>query len=244
MYLLCTQVFTRLNHLNITLSYKAVLQIVSEIGERHLIPLQRWLEAGEYVQFIADDVDKRKSVRDVRSDSQAKLHHMYSMIAVKARITPPTVDRFTPIDLEKIPISTFLPSISDIQSLRRNLVILISRILCKYIKGLACISDVVPKHILHTHTHNMTKKSDTIVLEVLHKNEAKRDDTLDIMRIQQSYLKPHLDVTGLSGDQLTCERQRCVKRHIMDGDTAKECLDYLESKIEDWHALQTFLIVR
>ena len=79
-------------------------------------------------------------MRDVRSDSQAKLHHMYSMIAVKAHIPPPTVDRFTPIDLEKI--------------------------------------------------------------------------------------------------------QRCVKRHIMDGDTAKERLDYLEPKIEDWHALQTFLMVR
>ena len=64
------------------------------------------------------------------------------------------------------------------------------------------------------------------------------------MRIQQSYLKPHLDVTGLSGDQLMCERQRCMKRHIMDGDTAKERLDYLEPKIEDWHALQTFLMVR
>ena len=49
MYLLCKQVFT---HFNITLSYKAVLQILSEIGERHLIPLQRWLEEGEYVQFI------------------------------------------------------------------------------------------------------------------------------------------------------------------------------------------------
>ena len=241
-FIMYTGVYTSQSPKIITLSYKAVLQIVSEIGERHLIPLQRWLEAGEYVQFIADNVDKRKSVKDVRSDSQAKLHHMYSMIAVKACIPLPTVDRFTPIDLEKIPISTFstfLPSISDIQSLRRNLVILISSILCKYIKCLACISDVVPKHILHTHTDNMAKKSDTIVLDVLHKNEAKHDDMLD-MRIQQSYLKPHLDVTGLSGDQLTCERQRCVKHHIMDGDTAKERLDYLEPKIEDWHALQTF----
>ena len=121
-FIMYTGVYTSQSPKIITLSYKAVLQIVSEIGERHLIPLQRWLEAGEYVQFIADNVDKRKSVRDVRSDSQAKLHHMYSMIAVKARIPPPTVDRFTPIDLEKIPISTFLPSISDIQSLRRNLV--------------------------------------------------------------------------------------------------------------------------
>ena len=237
--------FTRLNHLNITLSYKAVLQLVSEIGERHLIPLQRWLAAGECIQFIGDNVGKKKSVRDIRSDNQAKLHHMYSMIAVRARIPPPRVDRFTPVDLEKVPILHFLPTSSDIQSLRRNLVILISRILCKYIKPLACISDVVPKHIIHNHTNDMGKKSDTVVLDVLHKNEAKHEDMLDIMKIQQSYLEPHLNVTRLSGgDQLTCERQRCAKRHIMDGDTAKERLDHLEPKIEDWHALQTFLMVR
>ena len=46
--------------------------------------------------------------RDPRSDNQANLHHMYSMIAVKARIPPPTVDHFTPVDLEQVPISTFL----------------------------------------------------------------------------------------------------------------------------------------
>ena len=70
-----------------------------------------------------------------------------------------------------------------------------------------------------------------IVLDVLHKNEAKHEDMLDIMRIQQSYLEPHLNVTRLSGgDQLTCKRQRCVKRHTMDGDTAIERLDYLEPK--------------
>ena len=94
---------------------------------------------------------QEKDVRDIRSDNQEKLHHMYSMIAVKAHIPPPTVDRFTPIDLELVPISTFLPSITDIQSLRHNLVILVSRILCKYIKSLACISDVVPKHYTHSY---------------------------------------------------------------------------------------------
>ena len=119
------------------------------------------------------------------------------MIAVKACIPPPTADDLPPLTVKKIIISTFLPSITDIQSLRRTFVILISRILCKYIKGLACISDVVPKHILHTHTDVMAKKSDTIVLDVLHKNEAKHDDMLDIMRIQQSYLEPHLDETRL-----------------------------------------------
>ena len=97
-HVLCTQVFTRLNHLNITLSYKVVLQnlIVTEKGERHLIPLQRWLKKGERVQLIGDNVHKRKSVTDIRSDSQANLHNMYSMIAC---IPPPRVDRFTPLTL-------------------------------------------------------------------------------------------------------------------------------------------------
>ena len=68
--------YTGLNHPNITLSYKGVLQIVSKIDECHLITLQRWLEAEECVKFIGDNVDKKKSVRDIRSDSQAKLHHV------------------------------------------------------------------------------------------------------------------------------------------------------------------------
>jgi hypothetical protein len=140
--------------------------VVSEIGDRHLIPLQRWLESGECVQFIGDNVDKRKLVRDIRSDNQAKLH-MYSMIAVKARIPPPTVDHFTPVDLEQVPISTFLAS--RISKNRRNSVILVSRILLKYIKSFTCMSDVVPAHIIHTHTIDMDEKSETVVFDVLHK---------------------------------------------------------------------------
>ena len=99
---------------------------------------------------------------------------MYSMIAVKARIPPPTIDHFTPVDIEQIPIST-LPSVTDIQKRRRNSVILVSRILLKYIKLLnfTCMSNVVPAHIMHTHIIDMDETSETVVLDVRHKNEAK-----------------------------------------------------------------------
>lgn len=45
------------------------------------------------------------------------------------------------------------------------------------------------------------------------------------------------------GDQPTVERQRNAKRHVMDSDTATERLECFEPKIEDWHALQIFLMV-
>ena len=142
-YVLCTslQVYTRLNHMNITLSYTAVLKVVTELSKRHLIPLQKWLNEKATIQFLGDNVDKRKSVRDVRSDNHAILHHMFSMIAIKARVSPPpVVETFSPVPLNTVPISTFLPSIDNTTMLRRNLVILISCVLCKYIKSFACHS--------------------------------------------------------------------------------------------------------
>ena len=41
-----------------------------------------------YVKFIGDNVEERKTVRDIRSDHHDTLHHMYSMLA---RAIPPPV---------------------------------------------------------------------------------------------------------------------------------------------------------
>ena len=45
------------------------------------------------------------------------------------------------------------------------------------------------------------------------------------------------------GDQLTCERQACAQRHLMDGDTPVDRLQLVEPVSEDWHALMCFLKV-
>ena len=58
----------------------------------------------------------------------------------------------------------------------------------------------------------MAKKSEVVVLDVLHKNEAKAADMIDIMIEKHSYLKDSIELTVMSGgDQMTCERQRCSK---------------------------------
>ena len=45
------------------------------------------------------------------------------------------------------------------------------------------------------------------------------------------------------GDQLTCERHYCAQRHLMVGDTPRDCLRLFEPVCEDWHALMCFLMV-
>ena len=60
------QVYTRLNHLNVSLSYNATLAAVTEVSKLHKVPLQQWIAEGVTFKFVGDNVDKSKEVRDIR----------------------------------------------------------------------------------------------------------------------------------------------------------------------------------
>ena len=92
----------------------------------------------------------------------------------------------------------------------------------------------------------MSKKADVVVLDLLMKNEAKHKDMLDIMTTLQDYFGenyPEGQLVLSGGDQLMCERQVGARRHMMDGNTAKERLELLKPVIEDWHCLVAFIAV-
>ena len=130
-------------------------------------------------------------------------------------------------------------------AIKSNLVVLVSRVLCEHMKVFKSQKGSVVKHIQHPHSAEMATKSDVIVCDVLHKNETKRVDMIDIMMASQEFLGkdyPHRVQSG--GDLLTVERQQGAKRHLADADTPEEGLDRLEPVAEDWHALMNFLMVR
>lgn len=90
----------------------------------------------------------------------------------------------------------------------------------------------------------MSEASDTWFLDVLLKNEAKHSDMVDIMTTMQKYLGDSTTRVLSGGDQLTCERQSCAQRHLMDGDSVEERLQLLEPVCEDWHAMMCFMKLR
>lgn len=116
-----------------------------------------------------------------------------------------------------------------------------------YITGLVPLSKVVPQHILHRYSREMSQKSEVYALDVLMKNEAKHSDMVDIMRTFQGYLGDNYNeekrvVCG--GDQLTCERQVGAQRLTRCADSVAERLELLEPVSEDWHFLVALLRVR
>ena len=66
---------------------------------------------------------------------------------------------------------------------------------------------------------------------------------LDIMKYAQNYFGNDCSGTAPSGSLLTCKRQRCAQRHMMDSDIKVDWLELLQPFVEDWHTLMCLLEV-
>lgn len=81
---------------------------------------------------------------------------------------------FSPPMLHTNTVDLFLPSREDITNIQSDLEVLVSRILCEYIKSFKELKRLVTKHIPHMYSEEMATKSEVVVLDVLHKNETEQ----------------------------------------------------------------------
>lgn len=231
--------YARLNHVNICTSYSATLELIDALSKFNTAPIKRWMDEGSIFKFWGDNVDKQQKVRDTRSDHKSTMLHMYSIIVARSRTQGSLLPHTGQVSsLDEVPADFFLPSCDDVNKLRANLIVLVSRMLTEYIPQLASFRKYVTKHIEHCYTKEMSEKSEVYVLDILMKNEAKHKDMIDIMTRMQDYLGENYDeerriLSG--GDLVTCERQVGAQRHLMCGNTQKERLEILEPVGEDWH---------
>lgn len=228
-----------------TVSYNSVLKRVDAISRQHTQVLDQWLKEGAFVKFVGDNLDKQCNVRDIRSDHHGQLKHMFSLMAIKARIPPPEpLPDYSPLDLRTESVDHFLPSEEDIKVVESDLEVLVSRVICEYISGLRTLKQSVLEHIPHMYSEEMTQRSQVVVLDVLHKNETKSSDMVQIMREMARYLGKSYKYTSLSGgDHVTCEREQGAKQHVMCSNTREGRLQQIEPCVEDWHCVMNFMIV-
>lgn len=51
-HFISTQVFTRLNHLNMCVSYPATLHLMEEVSKFHTVPIKSWIKKQSYLQVL------------------------------------------------------------------------------------------------------------------------------------------------------------------------------------------------
>ena len=114
------------------------------------------------VKIVGDNVDKTVKTRFMRIDRQGKSLHYFHCYATQDRF-----DLTMPEDYPEVPtnpkLEDLLPSKSDITEMKSSFAIHVARILCKYMPYFAKnFSDVIPEHLEHTMSSQMSQKSDVV----------------------------------------------------------------------------------
>ena len=98
--------------------------------------------------IVLDTVHLRVLASDMTSDNQNNDYHWFNHNAYWDRVKPTHLPDDGPIaDLQEVPNSTFLPSLTDQKALLNDFIILIGRLLVENLIAFEIFKDVVPIHI-------------------------------------------------------------------------------------------------
>lgn len=110
--------------------------------------------------LILDNLDSKITVSDMTSDNQNRDNHWCNHNAVMDRVNPVEYLDDKPIaNILDIQNADVLPNAKDQEELMKNYVIIVARVFVEHFHCFEVFKDIVPCHIQHKHSKEMSKKS-------------------------------------------------------------------------------------
>ena len=100
-------------------------------------------------QLVGDNVDLDVKVRHMDKDNKNKSLHFFNLIAFEDLVTGNELPDTHTKTLADVPISSFLPTALDLVQLKRDFIILMSRIIVKHFKDLSFFKSCAIYHTPH-----------------------------------------------------------------------------------------------
>lgn len=114
-------------------------------------------------QIVGDNVDLEVKVRHMSQDNKNKSFHWFNLVAFKDQVSGKTLSNKYELTLADAPISSFIPSNSDINRLKQDYIVLWSRVIVKYLKQFSFLHSALIKHIPHQYSDIMAKPVDEVL---------------------------------------------------------------------------------
>ncbi|XP_035688825.1 uncharacterized protein LOC118424384 [Branchiostoma floridae] len=203
-------------------------------------------------QVIFDNVDIFVTAKHQSKRNKNRSLHWIQQYAVIDRVLN-DLDSSTPQkSLRDLTVADYLPTEAIQAQLRRDYIIIVSRIMVDCLAAFEQLKKAAVRHIPHPYSEEMSKASEQTWLGLQFKNENVSADMVEILRYIQTHFVPaEEDPEGriqrllltilLGGDWLSVERAENVQLAFMDGDNAEERLDGLLPKFELWHAIRNLV---
>ena len=119
-------------------------------------------------RIVTDNVDFTVHARHQTKASQNKSLHWTHAFAVKNRVNPDSTLNYDKPQMQvtELEMRNILPSETDQKEVCCDLVLLVYRKIVEFMPCYAPFKSGVQHHILHSHTKEMSKKSDQVMLEL------------------------------------------------------------------------------
>jgi hypothetical protein len=114
-------------------------------------------------KIVIDNIDKHVKPRHMRLNNQARSLNYINSYAVKDRIDSSSLSSFKNSFDQIVNFENILPSKETHQQLKKNVTVIISRILVKHMDAFKFyFEDATERHIIHEHSKEMSRKSEVV----------------------------------------------------------------------------------
>lgn len=186
-----------------TLSAESKRTIIKEFGCESTTKVLKAIKEGKNGQINGDNLDLRVTTNDIRMHNNDLDYHFFASDWTPFRLENHDFDNNAflreaidnPVNRE-CTLESFIPSEQDTSHFKCATKFLVARELISTFQAFKWMELVVPKHIEHPLTNIMSRKSESFVLPILLKNEAKYEDCVDIL---SSYVHEVADLYTKAG---------------------------------------------
>jgi len=224
--------------------------------------IKELMNEGKEPRVVYDNFDFRITPGQLTKDHQNTDNHWISQYVTFNRIDTSGMNNSQPIgELSKFEIFGYLLNEVEEAKLRSDYIILVTRVLVKFISWLEPLKECLG-HIKHRHSTEMACKSVVVGLPVVPHNQNKHADVIKYLEWLQDFFKgiandsnqddsgnqnlnedEHLIQIPIGGDLLGRERITGAKMLRKGCNQASERFDNMSEVAEFWHAKQAFLSV-
>lgn len=224
--------------------------------------IKELMNEGKEPRVVYDNFDFRITPGQLTKDHQNTDNHWISQYVTFDRIDTSGMNNSQPIgELSEFEIFGYLLNEAEEAKLRSDYIILVTRVLVKFISWLEPLKECLG-HIKHRHSTEMACKSVVVGLPVVPYNQNKHADVIKYLEWLQDFFKgiaydsnqddsgnqnlnedEHLIQIPIGGDLLGRERITGAKMLRKGCNQASERFDNMSEVAEFWHAKQAFLSV-
>ena len=141
-----------------------------------LLKIVELVKAGKKFYTVNDNLNCKITVKNMRVDHRNKQHNWFESIVVFERIDSSHLDNVRTLgDIQNFPNENYLLTSEEIKKLQSDFKVLVGRIFLEFFKHpqFTAVKKLVPQHILHRYTNEMSSKSEVFPLPIQFKDEKK-----------------------------------------------------------------------